>query len=130
MIQGESMKRREWSPLFTFLSPRRDLREATKAADWDAMRLLLRRMPAKQINSNAPKGEGDPAEDGNTALHFAVSINWEKGFKKLLRYGASMDVINAGSITPLHMALEAGKLKLSDVRTPAAPDLCPSLLLL
>jgi hypothetical protein len=107
----------------------KDLRRCARAADWQQMRMLLRRMPVAQICSGATSAEGGedeigepyaylllglfllglvsptrpnilaptpsstshpyliihPHATGNSALHFAVSINHLRGVKKLLR---------------------------------------------
>ncbi|KAG1655812.1 hypothetical protein FOA52_015848, partial [Chlamydomonas sp. UWO 241] len=46
-------------------------------------------------------------------LHFAVSINHPKAVRKLLRYGHALSPRNAEGKQPLHMALEAGKIKVA-----------------
>ncbi|KAG1663027.1 hypothetical protein FOA52_005718 [Chlamydomonas sp. UWO 241] len=91
----------------------RDLRTAAKAGDWTQMRLLVRRMPAVQINQGATKDEGDPSEIGNTPLHFAVSINHPKAVRKLVRYAHAVSPRNAEGKLPIHMAFEAGKIKVA-----------------
>ncbi|KAG2440992.1 hypothetical protein HXX76_003845 [Chlamydomonas incerta] len=73
--------------------------------------MLLRRMPVRQICSGASKDEGLDDEAGNTALHFSVSINHHRGIRKLMRYGTPPSLANAAGKTPLHLALEGGRLK-------------------
>ncbi|GFR45476.1 hypothetical protein Agub_g6877 [Astrephomene gubernaculifera] len=92
-----------------------ELRRAARAADWQQMRLLLRRMPLQQICSGAKRDEGLEEETGNTALHFSVSINHLRGVRKLLRYGLPPNIPNQAGRTPLHAALEGGKLKAARV---------------
>ncbi|KAG2450455.1 hypothetical protein HYH02_004957 [Chlamydomonas schloesseri] len=89
----------------------KELRRCARAADWQQMRMLLRRMPVAQICSGAGKDEGPEEETGNTALHFAVSINHHRGIRKLMRYGTPPWLPNRAGKTPLHLALEGGKLK-------------------
>lgn len=42
----------------------KDLRQAARAADWQQMRMLLRRMPIAQINSGATAKEAGDSEAG------------------------------------------------------------------
>ena len=43
------------------------LHRSARAADWQQMRMLLRRMPLKQINSGASKDEGGEEEIGEAS---------------------------------------------------------------
>ena len=83
--------------------------------------------PPSPLFKNASDPFGGHA--GNTALHYSVSVNHLMGMKKLVRYGAKgaanslngnpstnnqapvVDVPNAAGKTPLHFALESGKVK-------------------
>ncbi|PNH11118.1 Ankyrin-1 [Tetrabaena socialis] len=91
------------------------LRHSARAADWQQMRMLLRRMPLRDICSGAAKAEGPDEDIGNTALHFSVSINHLRAVKKLLRYGMLASVRNKAGKTPLHIAIETGKVKASRI---------------
>ncbi|PNH07632.1 Serine/threonine-protein phosphatase 6 regulatory ankyrin repeat subunit C [Tetrabaena socialis] len=77
--------------------------------------MLLRRMPLRHICSGAAKGEVPEDDIGNTALHFSVSINHLRGIKKLLRYGMLASIRNKAGKTPLHTAMETGKVKASRI---------------
>eukprot|EP00798_Chlamydomonas_sp_ICE-L_P010358 gene10358-8295_t len=93
----------------------KDLRRATKEADWTEMRMLMRRMPSNQINSRVVKGEGPDEDIGKSAVLAAslrcVAINHLKGIRKLIRYGHSMMTPDGSGATPFHRAVETGKLK-------------------
>eukprot|EP00798_Chlamydomonas_sp_ICE-L_P009350 gene9350-16473_t len=93
----------------------RDLRRATKEADWTQMRMLTRRMPSYQINSRVGRGEGTDEDVGKTALHYSVAINHLKGIRKLIRYGHSVMTPDGSGATPFQHAVETGKLKAVEI---------------
>eukprot|EP00798_Chlamydomonas_sp_ICE-L_P013937 gene13937-19871_t len=93
----------------------KDLRRATKEADWTQIRMLMRRMPSNQINSRVGRGEGSDEDIGKTALHFSVAINHLKGMRKLIRYGHSVMTPDGSGATPFQCAVEAGRLKAVEI---------------
>ncbi|CAG7728426.1 unnamed protein product, partial [Allacma fusca] len=53
---------------------------------------------------------GDPDEDGNTPLHFAVDSEAVDAISFILTHGADGDVLNKKLQSPLHLAAELGRV--------------------
>lgn len=112
----------EWNPDGTMKEPPpkeqqardpEELRKTAREEDAAGLEVLLRRMPIAAINSGMTKQEGTPEQQGDTALHIAAAANWLTGCRMLVLYGASQRARNAAGKTPLHMAVENGKRKVT-----------------